>query len=40
LPEGPAIIIGNEFLDALPIRQLVSVDGTWCERVVGVDCAG
>ena len=23
VPDGPAIIIANEFLDALPIRQLV-----------------
>ncbi len=37
VPEGPAIIVANEFLDALPIRQLVHVDGAWHERVVGLD---
>src|SRR5262245_55457594 len=40
VPEGPAIVIGNEFLDALPIRQLVCVDGAWHERVVDVDGRG
>ena len=34
-PEGPAIVIGNEFLDALPVRQFVRVGGQWRERVVG-----
>jgi SAM-dependent MidA family methyltransferase len=33
-PEGPAIVIANEFLDALPIRQLVFAGGAWRERVV------
>jgi SAM-dependent MidA family methyltransferase len=40
VPEGPAIIIANEFLDALPIRQLVHVDGTWHERVVALTAQG
>ena len=40
VPEGPAIVIANEFLDALPIRQLVFVDGAWRERVVDVDAQG
>ena len=35
VPAGPAIVIGNEFLDALPIRQLVfGGDGAWRERTV------
>ena len=34
VPAGPAIIIGNEFLDALAIRQLVYRDDAWRERVV------
>jgi NADH dehydrogenase [ubiquinone] 1 alpha subcomplex assembly factor 7 len=34
VPAGPAIVVGNELLDALPIRQLVSRDGAWHERVV------
>jgi NADH dehydrogenase [ubiquinone] 1 alpha subcomplex assembly factor 7 len=40
VPEGPAIVIANEFLDALPIRQLLFVDGIWRERVVEVDRCG
>jgi NADH dehydrogenase [ubiquinone] 1 alpha subcomplex assembly factor 7 len=40
VPEGPAIVIANEFLDALPIRQLVFVDGAWRERVVDIDTQG
>ena len=34
VPAGAAVIVANEFLDALPIRQLLSRDGAWCERVV------
>jgi SAM-dependent MidA family methyltransferase len=40
VPEGHAIVIANEFLDALPIRQLLRVEGAWHERVVGTDAAG
>jgi SAM-dependent MidA family methyltransferase len=34
VPEGPAILLANEFLDALPIRQFVRTDGGWAERFV------
>ncbi|ATR22707.1 Hypothetical protein RMHFA_03436 [Roseomonas mucosa] len=34
LPEGPLLLLANEFLDALPIRQFVRQDGTWRERWV------
>ena len=34
LPDGPLILIGNEFLDALPIRQFRVQDGQWAERHV------
>ncbi len=34
LPPGPAIIIGNEFLDALPIRQFIRRGDAWLERFV------
>jgi NADH dehydrogenase [ubiquinone] 1 alpha subcomplex assembly factor 7 len=34
LPEGPCIIVANEFLDALPIEQFVKCDGEWRERLV------
>lgn len=40
VPDGPAIIVANEFLDALPIRQFVRSGGTWCERVVTCDADG
>ncbi|MBY0611820.1 MAG: SAM-dependent methyltransferase [Beijerinckiaceae bacterium] len=40
VPDGPAIIIGNEFLDALPIRQFVRTGRAWHERLVGLDEAG
>src|SRR5262249_46252513 len=40
VPQGPAIVIANEFLDALPIRQLVFAGGAWHERVVANDAAG
>ena len=36
IPAGPAIILGNEFLDCLPVRQAVRVDGQWRERCVGL----
>ncbi|MEO3472280.1 SAM-dependent methyltransferase [Roseomonas sp. CAU 1739] len=34
LPPGPAIVIGNEFLDALPIRQFIRRSDAWMERFV------
>jgi NADH dehydrogenase [ubiquinone] 1 alpha subcomplex assembly factor 7 len=40
VPDGPAIVIANEFLDALPIRQLMFVDGTWRERMIDADAEG
>ena len=33
LPEQPMILLANEFLDALPIRQFVRRGGGWTERV-------
>ncbi len=35
LPDGPLILLANEFLDALPIRQLVRTEAGWSERHVG-----
>ncbi|PZQ18976.1 MAG: SAM-dependent methyltransferase [Ancylobacter novellus] len=32
----PAIVIANEFFDALPIRQFVRTDRGWRERLVGL----
>ncbi len=40
VPGLPAIIIANEFFDALPIRQLVFTGGVWRERRVGLDGEG
>jgi NADH dehydrogenase [ubiquinone] 1 alpha subcomplex assembly factor 7 len=34
VPETPAIIIANEFFDALPVHQAVKQDDGWHERVV------
>jgi len=41
LPDGPAIIIGNEFLDCLPVRQFIQKDPFagvqgWHERLVTI----
>ncbi|MDO9384750.1 MAG: SAM-dependent methyltransferase [Hyphomicrobiaceae bacterium] len=35
----PVIVIGNEFLDALPIEQVIARDGVWHWREVGLDAA-
>ncbi len=37
VPDGPALIIANEFFDALPIHQYERSDSGWCERLVGLD---
>ena len=34
LPDGPMILVANEFLDALPIRQFRHEGGQWLERYV------
>ena len=36
----PALIIANEFLDALPIRQIVFTDGAWRERCGAINHDG
>ena len=40
VPEGPAIILANEFFDALPVRHYVNMPRGWCERLVGLDDNG
>ncbi|TDR89308.1 class I SAM-dependent methyltransferase [Enterovirga rhinocerotis] len=40
LPEGAAIVLANEFLDALPIRQIVRGATGWHERLVGLAPGG
>jgi NADH dehydrogenase [ubiquinone] 1 alpha subcomplex assembly factor 7 len=37
LPAGPLLLVANEFLDALPIRQLVRQSRGWSERMVALD---
>lgn len=34
VPDGPVLLVANEFFDALPVRQLVFWDGAWRERLV------
>jgi NADH dehydrogenase [ubiquinone] 1 alpha subcomplex assembly factor 7 len=34
VPEGPSLIIANEFFDALPIHQFEKHEERWCERRV------
>ncbi len=40
VPHGPLIVIANEFVDALPVRQLLWRDGQWRERSVTIGRAG
>ena len=40
VPEGPLIVIANEFFDALPIHQYVKVGENWHERMVGLNDKG
>jgi len=35
--DGPVLLVANEFLDALPVRQLVKTPAGWRERMVGLD---
>ncbi len=40
LPDAPAIFIGNEFFDALPVQQMQKGTSGWHERVIGLDAGG
>ena len=40
LPQGPLIVIANEFIDALPVRQFVREANTWRERCVALSDTG
>ena len=40
VPRGPALIIANEFLDALPVRQFVRKGKGWHERCVIANAKG
>jgi NADH dehydrogenase [ubiquinone] 1 alpha subcomplex assembly factor 7 len=37
IPEGPAVILANEYFDALPIHQAMRRENGWHERVVELD---
>lgn len=36
VPEGPLLLVANEFFDALPVRQFHRTEMGWRERMVGV----
>jgi SAM-dependent MidA family methyltransferase len=40
VPQGPLVVIANEFIDALPIRQLMRERGRWHERSVTLSSCG
>ena len=36
VPEGPVLVVANEFFDALPVRQFERTARGWSERMVGL----
>lgn len=40
VPDGPTIILANEYIDALPVHQVVKQSDGWHERVIGLDANG
>ncbi len=40
LPDGPLLLVANEFFDALPIRQFIKDGAAWRERLIAVDDDG
>jgi NADH dehydrogenase [ubiquinone] 1 alpha subcomplex assembly factor 7 len=40
VPKGPAIILANEFFDALPVNQVVKTECGWHERRIQIDASG
>ncbi len=40
VPDGPVIVLANEFFDALPVHQAVKQINGWYERMVGIDAQG
>jgi len=40
VPEGPAVILANEYFDVLPIHQAVKCETGWHERTVEIDKEG
>lgn len=37
LPEGPAVVLANEFIDCIPIRQFIFHKNSWRERIITLD---
>jgi len=40
VPDGPAVILANEYFDVLPIHQAVKRDDGWHDRVIEIGDAG
>ena len=40
VPEGPSIILANEYIDALPVHQVMKQSDGWHERVIGLNANG
>ncbi len=40
VPDGPSVVIANEFFDALPIHQYERRSNGWCERLVALNQQG
>lgn len=40
IPDGPAIVLANEYFDALPVHQVVRRQHGWHERVVDISPSG
>ncbi len=40
VPDGPSIIIANEYFDVLPVHQMVRLADGWHERMVVLDSTG
>lgn len=40
LPDGPLIVVANEFVDVLPIDQFEKKSGRWHERKIGLGAGG
>ena len=36
VPDGPVLVLANEFFDALPVRHYQRTERGWCERLVGL----
>lgn len=40
VPEGPSIILANEYFDALPVHQVIRQEDGWHERVIDMNSGG